>query len=102
MGTAMKTIFPRRSHAGIPVEMQDPVFSLLWQAGVSDQEPEFPVGQAVAASVIVKTEVPGMDHCIGLGAHGKIVNRAELAMGIADQQESRANVFHALSCVPVP
>ena len=67
-----------------------------------DQEPKFPLGQAFIAAIIMKAEVPGMDHRVGLHVHGQVVAKAELTVGIADQQESHANVFHASSGVPVP
>jgi len=62
-----------------------------------DRETELPVREALVASIIVKPEIPSVDHRIGLHMGSQLVDDPELAVGVADQQESHG-VTSELGC----
>ena len=55
---------------------------------MDDLEAKFPFREALVAAFIVETEITGVDHRVSLHIGHKSVDDSELAVGVADQQES--------------
>jgi hypothetical protein len=52
-------------------------------------EPKLPVRKTLEATVVVESEIPCVQNCIGSNMGSEFVDTFELTMGVGDQQKSQ-------------
>lgn len=93
---AEQIVLPGRLDHAFSGKSQDSVLFGSQQVGMRHVKPNLPVRKTLEASVIEKAEVPGVDNGAGSKLGNQFVYASELAVGIADEQDSHQIILGSL------